>query len=140
MKRPDLIRNLCSEVLLRDRFSKSAIKWEALIDALGGREWLELWINATDFAPLYHPDEGLLFTFKIRQEDKLKRVKLIPMAHSTTSDSFYVPSPTYDIKIIIEEINGWSLGVSPPYRSELVFDPAYLTRTFERTAQVAINF
>lgn len=121
-------------------FKADQVTYNSLLDTFGGRELLELMINARDFAPVYHDDKGLSFTFKVAMEDKLRMVKFVPMAYSTTSDSFYAPSYQYQLRMTIETLNGLSFELAKPYHCVDLEHPENVVKVFETAAKVTVSF
>jgi hypothetical protein len=116
------------------------VTYDALLEVLGGREWLELMINARDFEPVYRPNMGLSFTFKVTEDDKLRMAKFTPMAHSSTNDPFYAPSYKYDLRMTIEALNGLSFELVKPYHCVDFMVLDNMARTFEVVTHLTLTF
>jgi len=117
------------------------VTYDALLEVLGGQEWLELMINARDFEPIYHVGkQGLSFTFKVAEDDKLRMAKFTPMAHSSTNDPFYAPSYKYDLRMTIEALNGLSFELVKPYHCVDFQSLDNITRTFEVATNLTLTF
>ena len=121
------------------------VTYDALLEVLGGREWLELMINARDFEPIYHVGkQGLSFTFKVAEDDKLRVAKFTPMGYSTMSitPSYeeYAQLYMYDLRMTIEALNGLSFELAKPYHCVDFQSLDNITRTFEVVTNLTLTF
>jgi hypothetical protein len=121
-------------------FTPEQVSYEALLDTFGGQEYLELMINARDFAPIYCGTQGLSFTFKVAENDKLRLVRFVPMAHSSTNDSFYAPVRRYTLRMTIETLNGLSFELAKPYHCVDLTHPENMVKVFETAANLTVTF
>ena len=134
-------------------FSHLDILYENLLDRLGGREMLELMINASDFNHVYHRNrEGLEFTFKAPPSDTLRLAKFAPMVAGSTSSSYYAPlnykldAPRtfnivfYKIVFSVETHNGLGFMIAKPYHNVTLSRPENLVRVFEEVTKLALTF
>jgi hypothetical protein len=120
-------------------FTASMIKTEALIENLGGKDLLELMIGASDFGCVYYPDQGLEFRFRPRNDGYVYKAQFVPMAHSSTLDSFYAP-PTYELMFTFEQLRGLSFVMVKPYHCVTIHRPETLVKVFETTTKTTLSF
>lgn len=121
-------------------FTPEQVSYESLLDVFGGQEFLELMINARDFRPIYCNTQGLSFTFRVSEDDKLRMVKFVPMAYSSKNDSFYAPIHKYTLRMTIETLNGLSFELAKPYHCVDLTHPERLVKVFETAAKVVVSF
>jgi hypothetical protein len=121
-------------------FEAEEIKYESLLERLGGRESLELMINARDFSAIYHNKQGLSFTFRVHDNDRLRIAKFIPCPLSRAHDSYSRPQYMYQIRMTIETLKGISFELAKPHHHVILEHPTRMKGTFETAAQVAITF
>lgn len=119
-------------------FDLAQVTYGGLLDALGGREMLELMINAQNFAPvsykfegLSYKFEGLSFTFRVSESDHLRRAMFVPVQQSFLQ---------YKIEMSIKAQSKYTYELVKPYHSVILTRPENLVKTFEATAKVALAF
>jgi len=125
-------------------FKADQVTYDALLEALGGREMLELMINARDFDCVHRPTgssrQGLRFTFKVCEEDLLRLAVFDPMGYSTTSSSFYAPTYDYMVRMTVETLNGLSFELAKPYHCVDLTHPENMVKVFEIAANLTVTF
>ena len=120
-------------------YSDKDILYDNLLDRLGGREILELMIDARDFGYVYYKDQGLRFTFRSLWEERICQAEFIPMAVSNTTQAYYAPA-TYQIRLIVQALNGLSWELVKPYHNVVLEHPDRMVKVFEAVAKVAVTF
>lgn len=120
-------------------YTHEDILYDNLLDRLGGQEMLELMIEARDFGPVHYNKQGLRFTFKLQREERLRQAEFIPIAISSTTQSYYAP-PTYQIRLVIQTLNGLSWELVKPYHNVILEHPDRMVKVFEATTLTAITF
>jgi hypothetical protein len=122
-------------------FEPEEVTYDALLEVLGGREWLELMINARDFEPIYHIGrQGLSFTFRAAEGDGLRMARFVPMGYSTMAASSYAQSYKYELRMTIETLNGLSFELAKPYHCVDFESLDNITRTFEVVTHLTLTF
>ena len=112
-------------------FDLAQVTYGGLLDALGGREILELMINAQDFSPVRYKFEGLSFTFRVSESDQLRRAMFVPIQLSFLK---------YRIRMSVKAQSKYTYELVKPYHSVILTRPENLVKTFEATAKVALTF
>jgi hypothetical protein len=112
-------------------FDLAQVTYGGLLNALGGREMLELMINAQNFAPVSYKFEGLSFTFRVSESDHLRRAMFVPVQQSFLQ---------YKIEMSIKAQSKYTYELVKLYHSVILTRPENLVKTFEATAKVALAF
>lgn len=120
-------------------YSDQDILYDNLLDRLGGREMLELMIEARDFGYIYYNNQGLRFTFRSPGEERLRQAEFIPMAVSNTTQAYYAPA-TYQIRLVVQALGGLSWELVKPYHNVILEHPDRMAKVFETVAKVAVTF
>jgi hypothetical protein len=117
------------------------VKYEVLLETLGGEDLLSLMIGARNFEPYYNSNStGLQFIFG---EPGLE-VQLVPMAiGSSATSSFYTADADayYQLGITVARPQHTVSDLLRPAWNQIVIDDlAKLIPTFEKVAKVALSF
>jgi hypothetical protein len=112
-------------------FDLAQVTYGGLLDALGGREMLELMINAQDFVPARCKFDGLSFTFKVSKSEHLRRVMFVPIRINFLK---------YHIEMSIKAQNKYKYELVKPYHSVILTRPENLVKTFETAAHLTLTF
>jgi len=112
-------------------FDLAQVTYGGLLDALGGREILELMINAQDFSPLSYKFQGLSFMFRVSESDHVRQAMFVPVRQSFLQ---------YKIEMSIKAQSKYTYELVKPYHSVILTRPENLVKTFEATAKVALTF
>lgn len=100
---------------------------------------LELMIDARDFGFVYYNWQGLRFTFKAVEDERLRQAEFVPMVAGTTAQAYFSP-PTYQIRLIVQALNGLSWSTVKPYHNVILTNPNNLVNTFQTLTHTTITF
>lgn len=120
-------------------FSDKDILYDNLLDRLGGRDMLELMIDAQNFDYVYYNKQGLRFNFRSPGEERLRQAEFVPMAAGSTSMAYYSP-PTYQVRVIVRVLNGDSWNVVKPFHVVTAEHPDRLANLFQTLTHTTITF
>jgi hypothetical protein len=135
-------KNPCSEVYLPTLMHQhSKITFDSLLERLGGRELLELMINASNFAPIYSTTLGLRFEFKVAEQDNPRMVSFIPMAYN----AYNAPVPynlerEYELRMVLEERDGQAWKMRKSHHAVVITRFENLIETFETMTHLTLSF
>jgi hypothetical protein len=112
-------------------FSEKDVQWDSLLESLGGREILELMIEASGFSSLRSEGLGLRFQFKYPGRNSIHIAQLVPWYRYATSPGI---NPIYYVRIVIETI------MSPAPNQIMAYSPHTLVPSFELLTNLSISF
>lgn len=120
-------------------FTYDDILYKNLLDRLGGRDMLELMINARDFGYVHYNNRGLKFVFRVFENEPPRRAEFAPVIVNSTTQSYYAPA-TYKVQLIVETLGARSWELIKPYHNVILEHPNRLAKVFETLTKVAVTF
>ena len=112
-------------------FSEKDVQWDSLLEILGGREMLELMIEASGFSNLRSEGLGLRFQFKYPGRNSTHIAQLIPWYRYARSPGL---NPIYHVRIVVETI------MSPAPNQIIVYSAPTLVPSFELLTNLSVSF
>lgn len=121
-------------------FAPADVLYESLLGILGGRDTLELMINARGFRPMYAhhkgQGQGLVFHYNVSHDCDLRVAKFYPL-----KNSFTIYGQMYQVRLTVEKMLGDNTyNMKKPYYFGTAFTPAGLVRVFETVTGTALSF